>query len=130
MSDFDQEAVTCPYCGRPAEWVPNAEVYGRPYGASYMIWLCRPCEAWVGCHKNTREPKGTLAKKELRDLRIAAHDHIDPLWRDGRYQRRQVYAALNRWFGQIIHIGESDEDMCKRILATDMAEIMEDKDGQ
>jgi hypothetical protein len=108
--------VTCPYCGGDAEWISNEAVYGRRYGHSWMIWLCRPCEAFVGCHKNTQKPLGTLARRDLRRLRIAAHGHIDPLWRSGRYRRKTVYRALARVFGREVHIGEADEETCRRIL--------------
>jgi hypothetical protein len=27
-----ESPVFCPYCDQPAEWVDNAEVYGRRYG--------------------------------------------------------------------------------------------------
>ena len=71
--------MNCPYCNNPAEWVSNAEVYGRPYGKSWMMYLCRPCDARVGCHQNSQTPLGTMANKELRGWRIKAHDAIDPM---------------------------------------------------
>lgn len=41
--------VFCPYCGERAEFVDSAEVYhGQSYG---LIYLCRPCDAYVGCHE-------------------------------------------------------------------------------
>jgi zinc-finger-containing domain len=112
-----EPAVICPYCDTPAEWVSNEVVYGRPFGESHMIWLCRPCWAYVGCHQNSGRPKGTLANADLRAMRIAAHAHIDPLWQTGRYKRKTVYRALKKVFGREIHIGESDEATCREILA-------------
>ena len=71
--------VVCPYCGKNAKLVDSKEVYGKSYG---MIWLCKPCDAYVGCHKNSKQhkPKGRLANKELRSWRMKAHDAFDPLW--------------------------------------------------
>lgn len=109
--------VTCPYCNKPAKWVSNAEVYnGKQFGDSYMIWLCAPCGAYVGCHKNTKVPKGTLANKPLRKARVAAHNAIDPLWKSSAYTRKQMYAMLNKHFGMEVHIGEADESMCAEII--------------
>lgn len=108
--------MKCPYCDKEAQWVENKEIYGKNYGKSYMCWLCKDCNAYVGCHNNTKQSKGTIADKETRAWRIKAHGVIDPLWRDGDYKRGQVYAKLNKFFGHDVHIGESDVDMCKSII--------------
>jgi len=77
MSDLK---VTCPYCSCAAELVDSGLVYKRSYG---YIWICRPCGAWVGVHKNSRKhaPLGTLANAELRRARGMAHEAFDPLWK-------------------------------------------------
>lgn len=112
------DEIKCTYCGRPAEWVENKEVYGRNFGTSYMIWLCRPCDAYVGCHQNSRRPKGSFANRPLRQARRAAHAVIDPLWQSHRYKRRTVYIRLKEAFGREIHVGESDEKQCAEIIKT------------
>jgi hypothetical protein len=56
--------VTCPYCGQPAIYVDSAAVYR--IGSYGMIYLCRPCQAWVGVHPGTDQPLGRLANAELR----------------------------------------------------------------
>lgn len=110
-------SVICPYCESEAEFISNEVVYGKPFGDSWMIYLCRNCEAYVGTHFNDpRKPLGTLAKRDLRRMRIKAHEHIDHLWRSGRYRRSTVYQALNYVFGREIHIGESDIETCRKIL--------------
>jgi len=116
VEELTMEEVICPYCSNPAEWVDNAEVYGRSYGKSSMIWLCRPCGAYVGCHNNTTKPLGTLANKELRDLRKKAHEAIDPIWQSGKKKRKEVYIWLMEKFGREIHIGQSDIETCKAII--------------
>ena len=111
--------MICPYCGKEAIWVSNQEIYGKKYGvSSHMIWLCRPCRAWVGCHQNTQNPKGTLAKEPLRKLRIKAHKIVDPLWREKGFSRSHVYRTLSDAFGFRIHIGEADEKTCADIIKT------------
>lgn len=108
--------VFCPYCKERAEWVPNEEVYGRNIGKSHMIWLCRPCDAYVGCHKNTRNPLGTLADKKTRIWRQVAHSVFDPLWKSGNLSRYEAYMLLNKKLGEKMHIGKADVAKCKRII--------------
>ena len=108
--------MICPYCKTEANWVENKEIYGRNYGKSYMCWLCPKCEAYVGCHNNTREPLGTLANKELREWRIKAHEVIDVYWKELDYTRKQVYDILREYYGCDIHVAEADIDMCKDLI--------------
>lgn len=113
--------VYCPYCGRRAEFVDSAEVYhGRSYG---MIYLCRPCDAYVGCHEygDGDVPKGRLANAELRRWKIAAHNAFDPLWMRGPFKRRRnaAYAWLAEQMGlpkEETHIGMFDVAQCKQVI--------------
>lgn len=113
--------VFCPYCGKCAEFVDSAEVYhGRSYG---MIYLCRPCDAYVGCHGNGKgdSPKGRLANAELRRWKIAAHNAFDPLWKFGpfRGRRSSAYAWLAEQMGlpkEKTHIGMFDVAECQQVI--------------
>lgn len=113
--------VICPYCGKRAEFVDSAEVYhGRSYG---MIYLCRPCDAYVGCHGNGKgdSPKGRLANAELRRWKIAAHDAFDSLWKYGPFKRRRnaAYAWLAEQMGlpkEETHIGMFDVAQCQQVI--------------
>lgn len=116
--------VTCPYCQNPAKWVNNQEVYGKQYGKSFMCYWCKPCDAYVGCHNNSKKPLGTMANKQLRTLRRKAHAHVDPLWQDGRMTRKEMYSSLNQIFGYEVHIGASDIELCKAILKITHDEIL------
>lgn len=106
----------CPYCKNLVEWVENKEVYGRNYGKSVMIWLCKPCDAYVGCHNNTRTPLGSMANRELRTWRKKAHASFDPIWKTGKIKRARAYGFLKRRFGFDVHIGEADELLCQEII--------------
>lgn len=112
--------MKCNHCGRQAEWVDNQEVYCKSYGTSTMIYLCRPCDAFVGCHNNTKTPKGRfLAKADLREARKRAHGVIDPLWQSGKYKRKTVYIRLNEAFGKEIHVGDTETvEECEEIIET------------
>ncbi len=107
--------MKCPYCNRLAVWVDNKEVYGKNYGKSHKIWLCKPCNAYVGCHNNTKKPLGTMADRNLRNWRIQAHNKIDWYWQQGMYTRKEVYQKLSRFFGEEIHIGSANRELCRMI---------------
>lgn len=109
--------MECPYCGKEAPWVENKEKYGRNFGKSYMCYYCKACDAYVGCHNNTRQALGTMANKELREWRMKTHAVIDPLWKEKGWSRKGVYTYLRKVFGRNIHIGESDIETCKEIIS-------------
>lgn len=111
--------MTCPYCHKPAEWISHEVIYGTRFNKkSHMIWLCRDCMAYVGCHQNTKKPLGTMADKETREWRVKTHAVIDELWKSGRYSRGEVYARLSDAFGERVHVGESGVERCKQIIET------------
>ena len=114
--------MKCPYCEKEAEWVENKEIYGRNFGKSYMSYLCRECDAYVGCHNNTEEPLGTMADRELRELRKKAHKLFDPTWKGTDVTRGKAYQNLKELTG-VEHIAWANKDECQIVIDT----LMEDK---
>lgn len=111
--------MICPFCNNEAEWVENKEIYGKNFGKSYMIWLCRPCKAYVGCHNNTKEPLGTMANNELRKLRVIAHDKFDIFWRTGYMQRKEAYKYLQKIMHlkhHEAHIAKFNKEQCLKLI--------------
>lgn len=109
--------VRCDYCGRLAEYVNSAIVYGgRSYG---MIYYCPPCNAYVGVHKGTDKPLGRLADANLRFWKKNAHAAFDPLWKSRRMSRSQAYSWLSAKMGlspELTHIGMFDVAQCKQVV--------------
>ena len=110
--------VYCPYCGQKAEYVDSAEIYGKSYG---MVYLCRPCDAYVGVHNGTDTPLGRLANRELRRWRNRAHAAFDPLWQQGPYRcrRNDAYAWLAEKMGlpkEETHIAMFDVEQCQQVI--------------
>lgn len=107
----------CPYCDNPTEYVDSQVIYGRSYG---MIYICKPCNAWVGTHKSNRTVAlGRLANSELREAKKEAHEYFDRLWKLGHLSRHQAYEALSSHLNiepKYCHIGMFDVDMCKRVV--------------
>lgn len=116
--------MICPFCGIPAKWVENKAIYGKNFGRSFMMWLCKSCDAYVGCHNNTKEPLGTMANRLTREWRQKAHEVFDPLWKTGKHSRTMAYVILSRKMGKETHIGESDVETCKKII-----KVLEDERG-
>lgn len=119
--------VKCPYCGKSAQLMDSARVYG---GKSYgMIWACLPCDAWVGVHKDSNKniPLGRLANAELREWKKAAHRWFDPLWQR-KMQKEGIRKMVARgkaykWLAKEMgieradcHIGMFDVEQCKKVV--------------
>jgi len=99
------KSINCPYCSRPPELVTGFEIYKKQRFEHLKFWLCRSCDAYVGCHKKHSEyspegktPFGFLANRELRELRKIVHLNFDPLWfRKGRTYRVNTACRDDRY---------------------------------
>lgn len=81
-------APLCHYCNTPAQFHrTSSHLYGgRNYGP---VWQCPSCtDCYVGCHQDSRTPKGTPANAKDRALRKAAHAVFDYRWKGANYNRR------------------------------------------
>lgn len=118
-----QQGKVCPYCLTETVYGESSVIYGRDYG---MIYLCKPCDAWVGVHEGTDKAKGRLANAELRAWKINAHSRFDRLWksylstgvakhkiRNGAYHWLAKQIGIER---KEVHIGMFDIDQCKKAV--------------
>lgn len=114
----------CPYCGKPCNFVDSKEVYRESHG---MIYICRPCQAWVGVHyKDSDQSYGFVAVKSLRNLRHEAHKWFDGLWQKKQEQgtkRKQAQSLARQWMAGFLkiaieeaHIGMCTEEQCLKII--------------
>lgn len=106
----------CPYCGAEATFETGAVIYPhRRDLASKVFWACLPCAAWTGCHPGTNKRMGRLANAETRQLKMAAHQVFDPIWKSKRMSRTKAYKWLQEQTGlseRECHIGwMSDENL-------------------
>lgn len=112
-------APVCPYCSKPSVLTSGAEVYPHvPSLSMKPFYVCRPCDASVGCHPGTVTPLGRLADAQLRRAKSDAHRLFDPLWQKGKMKRTAAY----RWLAQQMrvdpkdcHIGMFDSEQCRRV---------------
>lgn len=113
--------VVCPYCGLEARLVDEKEVYGKSRGFG-PLWFCncQPGGVYVGCHKGTTLPLGTLANSRLRYWRMRAHRAFDPLHMGKKeaMSRTEAYQWLASRLGISVddcHIAMFDEERCQTV---------------
>lgn len=123
----------CDYCKKTSNLVTGEVIYPhRPDLYSLNFYICKPCNAYVGCHKGTINPLGRLANTELRNAKKEAHAAFDPIWK-ARHERKSAvdptykksmarggrYKKLAELLGVEIkdcHIGMFDVDMCMKVI--------------
>lgn len=113
----------CPYCGDRSVHTSDRAVYTTGFGG--MIYWCKYCDAYVGCHKHKpTESKGRLADKELRSWKILAHQYFDGMWKAKKSVRANVARSqAYRWLAvemdiqpEYCHIGMFDVEECKQVV--------------
>lgn len=112
--------MKCPYCNKEAEFLSSKEFYKKDYGTN--LYLCRPCDAYVGTHGDSEKPLGTMANKELRKMRMEVHKAFDSLWK-GRWRRFPSRSEAYRWMREQMglsyedgHIGMFNVGQCERLV--------------
>ena len=117
--------MSCPYCGKKAVFMTSKEYYGKDYGTN--LYMCYPCDARIGTHQRTANPLGTMAKPELRKLRMEVHRLFDPMWKPkykGNGKSQMTRSEAYRWLMDTMgiekakaHIGMFDEEQCRKLIA-------------
>jgi len=122
------KGLICPYCGNKTEFIDSSFVYKRSYG---MIYICKPCDAYVHVHKGTSKALGRLANRELREAKKEAHFHFDKIARTAQinFIWDEDVAKMNsrqkayKWLAMQLqipephcHIGMFDVDACKKVV--------------
>ncbi len=113
--------VLCPHCSKEARLVDERQVYGQSRGYG-PVWYCDclPGGVYVGCHKGTQTPLGTMANARLRYWRMRAHRAFDPLHsrKKGAMTRDEAYQWLSSRTGipkDKCHIAMLDEEGCQMV---------------
>ena len=114
------QKIKCDYCSKDAFMVTGKTIYPKRTDLhGKFFYMCKPCDAYVGVHANTNKPFGRLADKELRRWKMAAHSAFDPIWEEGKMQRKEAYAWLAGRLGfqvEDTHIGYFDINLCKKVI--------------
>ena len=81
----------------------GSEVYPhRRDLASLPFWRCDTCQNFVGCHHKTKQPTkplGCIPTPEIKRARSHIHRILDPIWKRGKMERREVYIRIANALG-------------------------------
>lgn len=130
VTPMESDDLKCPYCGNKARKTTGKELFPhRPKLAKNRFFWCKPCDARVGCHDvkgHKYVPFGSMANKELRNLRQQAHRAFDPIWKaeNRKVNRFEAYGMLAARMGitrEECHIGMFNEEQCLKVV-----EVMKD----
>lgn len=113
--------IKCPYCGARAYLRPASVVYGTslPGSKLYVCGNFPACDSYVAAHRTTQQPMGTLANKNLRRERQAAHAVFNQLWKCGLMTKRQAYLWLQAKLDLPeceAHIAKFSEGRCHLVM--------------
>lgn len=107
----------CRYCKGRVDFVNIKDTKNSwPY-----LYICSKCGARVGVHPFTNVPVGTLANKELAQMRRMLHVEFDKLWQSGIMSKscayRQLAHKLQISFEEC-HIGQFELENCIEAIKT------------
>lgn len=111
----------CPYCGQKLVF-RTAEEMGIKEEDGVNFWACSnypECDAYVRTNKGTQVPRGTVANKELRELRKNTHAVFNRLYTSGYMTKQDAYVWLKTLMGctgHSAHIGQFSEYSCKLVI--------------
>lgn len=100
------------FCCACAEYVKarltdGGEIYPhRSDLADLPFWKCDECKNHVGCHHKTPDrtrPLGNIPSPELRSARGHIHALIDPLWKNKKIKRGDLYQRMSEKIGWNYH---------------------------
>ncbi len=118
-----KKQIYCPYCGAKATLRPARAVYGDAAKTDGYLYVCDrypECDSYVGAHKTTKLPMGTLANGNLRHKRIEAHKAFDWMWKSGLMKKWQAYKWMQGKLAltdEQAHIAKFSEYMCDQLIA-------------
>ena len=78
----------------------------RPDLQHKIFYVCPNCLNYIGTHRDTGEPLGTIPTPELRECRKELHTLLDPLWKYTKFDRSKVYEMVSEEIGYTFHIAQ------------------------
>ena len=70
------------------------------------FWRCDTCGNFVGCHHKTEDrtrPLGCIPTPEIKNARKEIHRILDPMWKNGKMSRSNLYKRLSDKLGWRYH---------------------------
>lgn len=107
--------MICPYCKNDAEWVDNKELYHKNYNKSSKAYLCRKCDAYICCIKNTKIPFGTMADLDTRKFRKVLFGEISRISKSMSISKKEVYKIISRKVSFRFYIPKLNLQQCEKV---------------
>lgn len=90
------------------------------------------CDSYIGAHKKSMRPMGTMADSNLRNKRIEAHRALDAIWKNGYMTKHSTYIWLQNRLNlreKDTHIGKFSYYLCEQTIreCTDYIKSREEK---
>ena len=112
--------VICQYCNNPSKVITGKKLYPNTrWIHKKYFWICKSCDAYVGCHGKSKKPLGSLANKKLRELRKLCHYKFYEYSKANNLTKKESY----KWLSEIMkldpkhaHFGMFDIDQCSKFL--------------
>lgn len=104
--------IYCVGCAKDvgARLISGADLYPNSPGLHALpFWQCPACLNYVGCHHKTRDrtrPLGCIPTRELRNARKHLHELIDPLWKQSKIGRKELYQRIGLAVGWEYHTAQ------------------------
>ena len=93
-----------------ARLTDGSEIYPHREDLAHLpFWKHDACGGYVGCHHKTAQrtrPLGNIPSHAMKGYRQRIHAIIDPIWKQGRMPRREIYAQLSSIIGREYHTAE------------------------
>ena len=108
----ETKTIYCCGCGCKVEarLTSGIEIYPhRDDLHSLPFWKCDACGNFVGCHHKTTNrthPLGCIPTPEIRDARKHIHALLDPIWKDGKIKRKDIYRRISEGLGRKYHTAQ------------------------
>lgn len=113
---------TCHLCQSPVRLVHNREIFNEEAGDWPYAYMCTKCKAYVGLHRRTDVPLGTLATPKTHELRSHIKYLVNRLFRPASGEPlSKMYADFSNLVNipsHRCHVDFFDEETCKSVLKT------------
>ena len=106
----------CPKCNKFTELAESSGIYGTGFG---LLCRCPACHAYAGCPKGSLNAKGSVAGRNLRELRKPARRLFGDMWKSGDMNREDACEWLSERPGiprYLTHAGMFGEAQCRRTI--------------
>lgn len=102
--------IYCCKCRKDVEaiLVKGNKIYPhRPDLYKKNFYQCPHCNNYVGCHGETTRPLGCIPTNEIKIARRKVHALMDPLWKEKKISRKDLYKYISDKLGYTYHNGET-----------------------